>query len=251
MAEWAHDYFEHGYAQRWALAVPSEVTSPDVDYLWQILRLDTGVPLLDVGCGHGRHAVAFTKRGAAVTGVDFAASLLERARSVARDSAVTVCWARGDMRQLPFRSQSFQAAIMFDAFGFFELEDDNEEALREVARVLAPGGRLGLKVVNAKPILRGFRPADREERDGVVTEIRRTLTLDPPRLTEHLVISGPRGGGRYERRQRLYGIEDLGVALRNAGLMIAAVLSATTGGSFEPTSSPAMVIIGERVAGAA
>ena len=247
MSEWLHEYFERGYAQRWALAAPSEATWREVDYLWQVLRLGTGAPLLDVGCGHGRYAVAFQKRGAEATGVDFAMSLLKHARNIARDSGVTVRWVRGDMRQLPFRSQSFQAAILFDAFGFFDLEKENEDALRELARVLAPGARLALKVVNAEPILRGFRPADSEERDGVVTEISRTLTLDPPRLMEQLVISGRHVGGRYERRQRLYRLEDLSAALRSAGLVIAEVLSTATGASFEPALSPAMVIIAERV----
>jgi len=251
MAEWLQEYFERGYAERWALAAPSEATWREVDYLWQVLRLGTGAPLLDVGCGHGRYAIAFQEHGAEVTGVDFAMSLLKRARNIARDSGVTVRWVRGDMRRLPFRSQSFQAAILFDAFGFFDLEKENEDALRELARVLAPGARLALKVVNAEPILKSFRPADSEKRDGVVTEISRTMTLDPPRLTERLVISGPRGDAHYERRQRLYCFEDLSAALRSAGLVVAEVMSTATGGSFEPTSSPAMVIIGERVAGAA
>jgi len=72
----------------------------------------------------------------------------------------------------------------------------------EAARVLAPGGWLVLKVVNGQPILASFRDADREERDDVVVAISRTLALEPARMIERVSISGSRGDGQYERRQR-------------------------------------------------
>jgi len=40
MAEWLQEYFERGYAERWALAAPSEATWREVDYLWQVAGKD-------------------------------------------------------------------------------------------------------------------------------------------------------------------------------------------------------------------
>jgi ubiquinone/menaquinone biosynthesis C-methylase UbiE len=246
MADWAREYFEKGYLQRWALSEPSELTRKDVESLWARLRLGSGAPLLDVACGHGRHAVVFRQMGAAVTGLDLTAALLERARGFARTLSVQVHWVRGDMRGLPFRSRHFRAAILFDALGFFEHERENLAALREAVRTLALGGRLALKVSNAEPILSGFRPTDCERHQGTIVEISRELTLNPPRLTERLVIGGPDGGGRYERRQFLYRLDDISTMVRDAGLQVEMVLPSATGGTFDPKSSPTILLVCER-----
>ena len=251
MAEWIGEYFDRGYAQRWGLEPPSEATYEEVRRLSELLQLQAGERLLDIGCGHGRHAVAFSAHGVSVTGLDSSAALLYRARDLADRSRVAVRWVRGDMRLLPFRPQRFQAAILFDAFGFFATEEEHEVALREAARVLGPGGRLGLKVVNAEAILASFQSTGREERAGAIVEISRALTLDPPRVTERIVISGARGDGRYERRQRLYRIGDLSVMLRTAGLAMKAVLADSHGAAFDPALSPAMLLICEHSPGTA
>lgn len=251
MAEWIGEYFERGYAQRWGLEPPSGATYEEVRCLSELLQLGPGDRLLDIGCGHGRHAVAFGDRGVCVTGLDGSAALLHRARDLADRSGVAVAWVRGDMRRLPFRPRRFQAAILFDAFGFFAAEEEHESALREAARVLGPGGRLGLKVVNAEPILANFQSIGHEERAGAIVEISRTLTRDPPRVTERIVISGVRGDGRYERRQRLYRIGDLSVALQSAGLAMTAVLANSLGAAFDPAVSAAMLLICEHAPGTA
>src|SRR6185295_20327811 len=124
------------------------------------------------------------------------------------------------MRRLPFRSECANAAIMMDAFGFFYTEEEHEAVLREAARILIPGGRLVLKVVNGAPILDAFRESDREERDGVLISISSTLTIDPPRMTQRISVSGPRGQGEYERRQRLYRVEELCAALEHVGFAV-------------------------------
>jgi hypothetical protein len=50
-------------------------------------------------------------------------------------------YVRGDMRRQPFRTESVGAAIMMDAFGFFDTEDEHEDVRREAARILTADGR--------------------------------------------------------------------------------------------------------------
>ena len=94
------------------------------------------------------------------------------------------------MRRLPLLSESCAAAISIDAFGFFEAEEENDGVLAEAARALVPGGRLGLKVVNGSVILANFRTDAREEREGTVVTISRTLTLEPARMIERIEVTG-------------------------------------------------------------
>jgi ubiquinone/menaquinone biosynthesis C-methylase UbiE len=246
MPDWTREYFERGYAQRWGLQPPSDHVRLEASGLWNLLQLSPTSRVIDIGCGHGRHALAIAERGPEVIGIDFAVALLTRARHLAVGLHTQVRWIRGDMRRLPLRSACAGAAIVTDAFGFFETEEEHNAVLREAARVLTTDGRLGLKVVNGGPLLDTFREKDREERDGVVVSVSRTLTLDPPRMTEKISVSGNRGHGEYERRQRLYRAEELRAALEHAGFDIVGVFAGPDGIPFEPTVSSTMWIVGQR-----
>jgi ubiquinone/menaquinone biosynthesis C-methylase UbiE len=246
MPDWIREYFEHGYAQRWGLPAPSDHVRLQADALWNLLQLSPTSRVIDIGCGHGRHALALADRGPEIIGLDFAVALLKRARHLAGELRTQVRWVRGDMRRLPFQSECADATIMMDAFGFFDTEEEHEAVLREAARVLTTGGRLVLKVVNGGPILDAFRETDREERDGVVISVSSTLTIDPPRMTQRISVSGSRGQGEYERRQRLYRVEELCVALEHVGFAIVGVFASPDGATFEATVSSTIWIVGQR-----
>lgn len=96
--------------------------------------------LLDVGCGTGRFAVVAHRRlGGKVWGVDPSAEMLRRARS--RPDARGIGWKHGAAERLPFRDGWFDAAHMHLVVHALA---DRPAALREVARVLSPGGRLAI-----------------------------------------------------------------------------------------------------------
>jgi demethylmenaquinone methyltransferase/2-methoxy-6-polyprenyl-1,4-benzoquinol methylase len=72
-----------------------------------------------------------------VTGLDFSEPMLERARR--KSSAID--WVMGDLLDLPFADDSFDAATV--GFGVRNV-DDLDRALHELRRVLRPNGRLGI-----------------------------------------------------------------------------------------------------------
>jgi hypothetical protein len=95
-------------------------------------------------------------------------------------------------------------------------------------------------------VLHDFRDSEREERDGVVVSIVNTLTFGPPRLTQRVSIRGDRGHGDYQRRQRLYRVDELRAALGPAGLSVVEVFGNCDGEPFEPATSPTMWIVAQR-----
>ena len=244
--DWTRDYFERGYAQRWSLAPPSEAIRFEAVSLAALLRMASGARLIDIGCGHGRHALALAAFGADVIGIDSAVTLLHRARELASESATEIRLVRGDMRRLPIQSACASAAIIMDAFGFFDTDGEPESVLREAARVLTAGGRLALKVVNGGPVIDNFRATDREERDGTVVTIDRSLAAGPARMTERLHVSSSRGTGEYERRQRLYRVDELRATLTGAGFDAVDVFAQPDGTPFEPAVSATMWFVCQR-----
>ena len=244
--DWTHDYFEHGYGQRWGLRPPSDEVRRAPEGLWQLLQLAPASRVIDIGCGHGRHALALAERGADVVGLDFAVALLNRARQLEQELGTRGVWIRGDMRRLPFRTECAYAAILMDAFGFFETDDEHEAVLREAARVLMTDGRMALKIVNGGRVLDDFRGTEREERDGTVVSVVNSLAFDPPRLTQRISVSGSRGDGEYVRRQRLYRVDELRAALERAGFTVVDVFGNPDRAPFDPATSSTMWIVAQR-----
>jgi ubiquinone/menaquinone biosynthesis C-methylase UbiE len=96
--------------------------------------------LLDVGCGTGRFAVLARDRlGGKVWGLDPSAEMLRQAR--ARPDGRGIGWKLGVAERLPFKDGWFDAAHMHLVAHTLA---DRRAALREIARVLSPGGRLAI-----------------------------------------------------------------------------------------------------------
>ena len=113
------------------------------------LGLQPGGQVLDVATGTGKLALAAAERvapGGAVIGLDASSKMLARARRAAdrRDRGASLAaleWVMGDALHLPFGDGAFDAVTI--GFGLRNLTD-YEAGLREMARVLRPGGRLAV-----------------------------------------------------------------------------------------------------------
>jgi demethylmenaquinone methyltransferase/2-methoxy-6-polyprenyl-1,4-benzoquinol methylase len=142
-----------GLDRRWRKLAASEVVWP-------------GDRVLDACCGTGDLAVAAEQRGGRVVGLDFSERMLERARK----KSGGIEWVQGDALALPFGDGEFDAATV--GFGVRNLAD-LEGGLRELGRVLKPGGKLAvLEITRPKGLL---KPFFRLWFDGVVPVLGRVL----------------------------------------------------------------------------
>jgi demethylmenaquinone methyltransferase / 2-methoxy-6-polyprenyl-1,4-benzoquinol methylase len=135
--------------------VMNRVMTAGLDVRWRRLAaaaaVRSGDRVLDAACGTGDLAIADLKAGAGeVTGLDFSAKMLERART--KHAAIE--WVQGDMLALPFADETFDAATV--GFGVRNVEN-LELGLRELRRVLRPGGRLAiLEITQPRGAMRPF-----------------------------------------------------------------------------------------------
>jgi demethylmenaquinone methyltransferase / 2-methoxy-6-polyprenyl-1,4-benzoquinol methylase len=121
--------------------VMNHVMTAGLDRRWRRITIDETVRaddrVLDACCGTGDLAIGARGRGADVVGLDFSERMLERA---ARKEP-QIEWVQGDVLALPFEDASFDAVTV--GFGVRNVED-LEAGVRELRRVLRPGGRLGI-----------------------------------------------------------------------------------------------------------
>jgi 2-polyprenyl-6-hydroxyphenyl methylase/3-demethylubiquinone-9 3-methyltransferase len=101
--------------------------------------------LLDVGCGGGLLAEEFARLGCQVTGVDPSELSLQTAREHARQEGLTIIYQTGVGEQLPFADASFDLITCCDVL---EHVNDVQQVIREIARVLKPGGLFFYDTIN-------------------------------------------------------------------------------------------------------
>ena len=129
----------------------NHVLSFNIDRLWwwrtarsfdAILKLPEA-RVLDLCCGTGDMTFALRRRArsgdCADSGADFSHAMLQRA--AAKGKGTTLRWIEADALQLPFPDGHFN--LVTSAFGFRNLAD-YDAGLREIPRVLAPGGECGI-----------------------------------------------------------------------------------------------------------
>jgi demethylmenaquinone methyltransferase/2-methoxy-6-polyprenyl-1,4-benzoquinol methylase len=135
--------------------VMNRLMTAGLDQRWRRLTARSAVrpgdDVLDACCGTGDLALADLEVGAGrVVGLDFSERMLERARR----KSPAVEWVQGDMLALPYEDGSFDAVTV--GFGVRNVED-LEAGLRELRRVLRPGGRIGvLEITRPRGLLRPF-----------------------------------------------------------------------------------------------
>jgi SAM-dependent methyltransferase len=155
---WFESFFGEDYFEIYRDVFTPEATAREVDGIERLLGLARGARILDLACGHGRHAIPLAERGFAVTGYDLSETFLARARADAAARGVALRWLRGDMRELAFDAE-FDAVInVFTAFGYFADPADDLATLRRVRRSLVPGGRFLLETLHRDALAARFQP---------------------------------------------------------------------------------------------
>ncbi|MBD3403710.1 methyltransferase domain-containing protein [candidate division GN15 bacterium] len=140
-------------------------TVAEVDFVLEELQVRQGAPLLDVGCGVGRHAIELARRGYQVTGLDISEGMLAQARAAADEAGVTVEWVQADATAFA-TDRRFDGAVCLceGAFGLLGGGHDPYEQgpmiLRNIHRALQPEGRLIITVLNGCRTIRAHSEED-------------------------------------------------------------------------------------------
>lgn len=189
----------------------------------------SGAPLLDLGCGDGRHLQGLRERGFAAIGFDLSWPLLR----AARERVPSAPLVRGDMRALPFRDASLGAVLsLFTAFGYLGRDGGDASFVADIGRLLRPGAHWFLDYLDVDRLRAelGDTPRRRErtagplaviearrlEVDAVVKEVR--LSPLDGRACEAAALGVGAGGLDYTERVALYTLAELEAMAGAAGL---------------------------------
>lgn len=112
-----------------------------LDDLIQVVHIQAGEQVLDLGCGNGMIAEYISDRtGASVMGVDFIPGAVQTAKTRTQAKRERLNFREMDMAQLDFPRASFDVILSIDTLYFSDLDD----TLSRMVQMLKPGGRMGI-----------------------------------------------------------------------------------------------------------
>ncbi|MXY43338.1 MAG: class I SAM-dependent methyltransferase [Dehalococcoidia bacterium] len=244
-SNWYTEFFDEDYPKIYSERLSQDATERESAFAVRALGLQEGDRVLDLACGHGRHAVALARRGMVVTGQDLNEDYLQMAQVDARRSGVEIETVHSDMRDIPFTDE-FDAVInMFTAFGYFDSEDEDFRVLQAVANALKDGGKLLLDTLNREWVLSNYVQNDWHTDDDGNTFLEHRefdLVSGRNRVTFSIVTAD---GARREspgHDVRLYTLTELVRLLDAAGLRLSGRYGDYDGAPYA-INTPRMVVI--------
>jgi SAM-dependent methyltransferase len=148
---------------------------PAYDAAFDAIGVGPGTRLLDAGCGAGLAMMRAQARGATVCGFDASEGLI----AVARGRMPSVEFGQGDLEELPYADDSFDAVT---AFNSVQYASDPVAALRELGRVTVPGGPI---------VVMSWAEPERCETRAVLAAIGRLLPPPPAGAGGPFALSAP------------------------------------------------------------
>jgi len=240
---WYKEWFGEEYLELYAHRDESEAEL-HVDFVERHLGRCPGrcpSAVLDLACGAGRHTAALRRRGFRTLGVDLSLTLLAHMGDLPK--------VAGNMLCLPFRPGSFDWVLsFFTSFGYFEQERENFRVLEEVVRILTPGGRFLIDIMNPASVLTGLNPRESQVRDGQRIEIERWFDGERKRLNKRMVLHAPgRGPRTFLESVRLYQPDEVIIGLRWAGLEVDTIFGNFQGDLYA-RDSERLILVGRKPA---
>ena len=239
--------FGEVYLRTFGDLITEEQTQIETNFLETSLKLQPGVKIFDLCCGHGRHSVELAKRGYNVTGQDLNSHFLTVAKESADKAGVNITWIKDDMRNIAFENEFDVVINMFTAFGYLGSDEEDQKVINGVYRALTNGGRFIIDIANRDNIIRNYLWKDHKYHNDGTLEI-----ID--RKFDHIF------GGHYETRKmffpegtikefdaliRFYSVTELIAMMKKAGLEFVESYGDFDGSKIS-FSSPNYLLIGQK-----
>lgn len=166
----------------------------------------SGLRLLDLACGKGRHAAAAAQRGHRVTGVDLSPQSIDAAKSTYRE-VPGLDFATGDMRRLALEEQFDGVLNLFTSFGYFDRSEDHLAVLQRIHSHLKPGGFLILDFLDIDFAKDRLVAEEHVQRGDFTYEIRRQFGPLPGGMNGFTKrISFHEGGRDHHYKEQVAGL---------------------------------------------
>jgi 2-polyprenyl-3-methyl-5-hydroxy-6-metoxy-1,4-benzoquinol methylase len=148
MKQWYEELFQD-FADKYDREIFTSGTAGEVDFIEKETAFRRDFHILDIGCGTGRHSLELARRGYNVTGIDLSATMIAKAKALAKKENLGTEFQVRDARDFNF-NESIDLAIMIceGAFPLMESDEMNFSILNNAFSSLKPGGKFIFTTLN-------------------------------------------------------------------------------------------------------
>lgn len=234
-APWYKASFGAAYLELYAHRNEAEARAAVADIV-RLIAPPPERPLLDLGCGAGRHLAALADLGfTALVGLDLSADLLRVARQrLPADGRVVLI--RADMRAVPCRACFATVLSLFTSFGYFDHDAENQAVLGNVFRALVPGGTFLIDYMNREWVIEHLIACEQKTLPDRQLEIVRCLSQDGRRVEKRVTVAANGQRHTFFESVRMYSEAELVAMLRAEGFVEIQTFGSLRGDPLTPHS---------------
>ena len=220
----------------------------DVEAIIELIDPPKDEPLLDLGCGAGRHLVVLHSAGFRhIVGLDLSAELLEiAAQRLTKAGAEGIKLVNADMAHIPYEEHFGTVLSLFTSFGYFERDEENVTVFAAVRKAALPGGRFLIDYMNRDWVIANLVGQEEKDVAGRRVRIERRLTAGRRRVEKTTRVLGPEGEEKtYHESVRLYSPLDVEQMLEAEGFVNVRRYGSLRGAPHR-SESPRLILVGEK-----
>lgn len=223
-----------------------ERTKQECTFIQKCCALKSGDKILDLACGHGRHANFLTTLGYPTIGIDLNHPFIEQAKLDAQKEGLTTQFIEQDILAIDYQAEFDTILFLFNSLGFFDRKDA-KLLLTKISRALKIGGTAFIDTKNRDHLIKELQPCTITEK-GQDLMIDR-LSFDPIHGTTTNKRIYIKDGERFDAPYTMtaYSYTDFLQLLKETGLKIIQTWGSWRGDSFNQDSRRIIFIL-EKIA---
>ena len=139
------DNVSNVYDEWYETKLGKHVDSVESECAFNLLKIEKGMRVLDIGCGTGNFSIKLAKKGCKVTGIDLSDKMLDLAREKTAKKNLFIDYYNMSVYNIKFPTQHFDAIFSMATFEFVR---DMEKAINEAFRVCKDKGQIMIGTIN-------------------------------------------------------------------------------------------------------
>lgn len=206
--------------------------------------------ILDLGCGVGRHSIAFAHDGCVVTGIDINMHAIKKAKEICEKKGIDASFICMDFRRIPYENEFDMITLLDNTFGLYT-DEDNLQFLKKIEKALVSGGYLVIDAINREYVIQRLSLSNGigrtwKEKNGMLFYQVSSFDLLRSRYNswnQYMIIKTGEKGDEYTGSLRLYTLFEMTSLLKSASLEMFKYAGGYNGSDYSLTSERMISII--------
>ena len=132
-------------------------TQRECGFIQTCCTLQPNHKILDLACGHGRHANFLSALGYNLCGIDLNSQFIEKAKADAKIQGLSIDYTEQDILNINYKEEFDAILLLFNSFGFFD-RTDAKRLLKKINQALKIGGKAFIDTKNRDHLLKELLP---------------------------------------------------------------------------------------------